>query len=278
MRFLSLTTALALTAFSLAQPSHALSSRGGQGPGRSAQTGGVLLEELTWQEAERVLTPATVVVIPMGAQAKEHGPHLKLSNDFVMAEYFKRRVLAAANVVMAPTINYGFYPAFVDYPGSTTVPLETARDTVLGIVRTLAGHGPRKFYILNTGVSTVRALTPAVEIAANEGITIAFFAWTSISDVEKTVLKQAEGTHADEGETSMMLYIAPRSVDMKKAVKDIHPRNGDGPLRRVEGLPGRYSRSGSYGDPTLATREKGRVLAEAAVAVMLREIEALRAR
>lgn len=269
MRFLSVVVALASAAVTTLAQSP---SRGGKPPR------GVLLANLTWQEAERVLTPSTVVVIPMGAEAKEHGPHLKLNNDFVMAEYFKQRVLDAADVVMAPTINYGFYPAFVEYPGSTTVPLETARDTVLGIVRTLSGHGPQRFYILNTGVSTVRALTPAAEIAAKEGITIRFFAWPSIADVEKTVLKQEGGTHADEGETSMMLYIAPGSVDMKKAVKDFHPRIGDGPLRRLEGKPGTYSPSGSWGDPTLATREKGRVLTEAAVSVMLREIEALRAR
>lgn len=269
MRFVLLSAALFLaSAWPAAQTP-------GPATGRSR---GILLETLTWQEAERVLTPSTVVVIPMGAQAKEHGPHLKLNNDFVMAEYFKQRVLAAADVVVAPTINYGFYPAFVEYPGSTTVSLDAARDTVLDIVRTLAGHGPKKFYILNTGVSTVRALTPAAETAAKEGIQLAFFTWGSIADVEKTVLKQPEGTHADEGETSMMLYIAPETVNMKNAVKDIHPRNGDGPLRRTNGLPGRYSPSGSYGDPTLATREKGRALTEAAVAVMLREISALQGR
>jgi creatinine amidohydrolase len=271
MRFVLLFAAFAITSV------WAAVSPAAQSPNRPAGSSrGILLENLTWQEAEQVLTPSTIVVIPMGAQAKEHGPHLKLNNDFVMAEYFKRRVLASAAVVMAPTINYGFYPAFVEYPGSTTVPLETARDTVLGIVRTLAGHGPKRFYILNTGVSTVRALGPAVEIAAKEGIIVSFFEWGSIAGIEKTVLKQPEGTHADEGETSMMLYIAPESVNMKKAVKDIEPRNGDGPLRRTQGLPGRYSKSGSYGDPTLATREKGRVLVEAAVSVMLREIAALR--
>jgi creatinine amidohydrolase len=237
---------------------------------------GVLLENLTWQQAEKVLTPSAVVVIPMGAQAKEHGPHLKLNNDFVTAEYFKNRVLAAAEVVVAPTINYGFYPAFVDYPGSTTVPLETARDMVVSIVKTLAAHGPKKFYILNTGVSTIRALTPAAEMLAKDGIAMTFFNWSSIDDVDKAILKQPEGTHADEGETSMMLFISPQSVDMSKAVKDIHPPNGTGPLRRVEGQPGRYSPSGSFGDPTLATREKGQVLTEAALAVMLREIAALR--
>ena len=55
---------------------------------------GVLLEDLSWLEAEKVLKPETVVVIPLGAQSKEHGPHLKLKNDWLMAEYLKRAVLA----------------------------------------------------------------------------------------------------------------------------------------------------------------------------------------
>jgi creatinine amidohydrolase len=42
------------------------------------QSPGVLLEDLTWVEAEKILTPETVVVIPLGAASKEHGPHLKL--------------------------------------------------------------------------------------------------------------------------------------------------------------------------------------------------------
>src|SRR5262249_29592051 len=84
---------------------------------------GVLLEELTWQEAERVLTADTVVVIPLGAAAKEHGPHLKLKNDWTIAEYLKKRVLSGAKVVVAPTVAYSYYPAFVEYPGSTTLQL-----------------------------------------------------------------------------------------------------------------------------------------------------------
>ena len=39
---------------------------------------GHLLEELTWLEAEALLGPDTVVVLPLGAAAKEHGPHLRL--------------------------------------------------------------------------------------------------------------------------------------------------------------------------------------------------------
>src|SRR5437762_898086 len=76
---------------------------------------GTLLEDLTWKEAEPLLTSDTVVVIPLGAASKEHGPHLKLKNDWLIAEYLKRRVLASAKVVVAPTVNYHFYPAFVEY-------------------------------------------------------------------------------------------------------------------------------------------------------------------
>jgi L-cysteine/cystine lyase len=42
-------------------------------------------------------------VIPLGAAAKEHGPHLRLKNDLLIAEYLKRRVLERARVVVAPT-------------------------------------------------------------------------------------------------------------------------------------------------------------------------------
>src|SRR4051794_26587177 len=126
-----------------------------------AQSKGILLEDLTWVEAEKVLTPETIIVIPVGAQSKEHGPHLKLKNDFILAEYFKRKVLERAAVVVAPTVNYSYYPAFVEYPGSTTLRLETARDMFVDICRVLSKQGPRRFYALNTGVSTLRPLKAA---------------------------------------------------------------------------------------------------------------------
>jgi len=77
---------------------------------------GVFLADITWQRAETLLTRDAVVVIPLGAGAKEHGPHLRLSNDYIMAEYLARRVADSARVVIAPTINYSFYPAFLSYP------------------------------------------------------------------------------------------------------------------------------------------------------------------
>lgn len=265
----SLVVAAAATWLSLLSFSPAADA---QGAGRPK---GVRLQDLTWKEAEAVLTPDTVVVIALGAQSKEHGPHLKLSNDWTMAEYLERRVLEATDVVAAPTINYHYYPAFVDYPGSTTLRLETARDLVVDICRSLAHFGPRRFYILNTGVSTVNALKPAVDILAADRLLLRFTnISTIVEDVEKRVQHEEGGTHADEIETSMMLYIDPASVDMSKAVKDYHP--GASPLSRVPDAQRAYSASGTFGDATLATREKGRQVVEAMVERLVREIADLR--
>jgi creatinine amidohydrolase len=240
------------------------------------QERGVVLADLTWVEAEKALRPETVVVIPIGAEAKEHGPHLKLKTDYLQAEYFKSQILARADVVVAPTVNYSFYPAFVEYPGSTTLRLGTARDMLVDICRVLARYGPKRFYALNTGVSTLRALAPAAELLAADGIVLRYTNILEVSaEVEKHVSQEEGGTHADEIETSLMLFIDPASVDMRKAVKDYHPSESGG-LTRDPKKPGAYSASGIYGDATLATREKGEAVARATVEGMLRDIEELR--
>ena len=212
----------------------------------------------------------------MGAAAKEHGPHLKLKNDWTMAEYLKQRVLEQSRVVAAPTVNYSFYPAFLEYPGSTSLRLETARDLIIDICRSLARYGPHRFYVLNTGISTLRALKPAAELLAAEGILLRYTDLKITEPVEKTIRQEEGGTHADEIETSMMLYMAPASVDMKKAVKDYHP-NKPGPLTRNANGAGTFSATGIWGDPTLASRAKGEKVTRALITGILKEIEELRA-
>jgi creatinine amidohydrolase len=254
----------------------AAGSHSGFAAAQQKPAAGILLEDLTWQQAERSLTAETIVVIPLGAESKEHGPHLRLKNDFVLAEYFKQRVMTGAAVVVAPTVNYHFYPAFVEYPGSTSLRLETARDLIVDICQSLARFGPKRFYVLNTGVSTIRALEPAKDLLAAAGIVMRYTDILKVgAEAEKAVRQQEGGTHADEIETSMMLYIDASLVDMGKAAKDYHAQGTGGLTRDPKGA-GTYSPTGIWGDATLATREKGRRVVEAMVEGMLKEISALR--
>jgi creatinine amidohydrolase len=217
-----------------------------------------------------------VVIIPIGAASKEHGPHLKLKNDWLLAEYFKRKILQSADVVIAPTVKYHYYPAFTEYPGSISLRLETARDLMVDICRSLSRYGPRKFYGLNTGVSTMRPLALTAKILEHEGIAFRYTDLLKLAKpIEAQVRKGGGGTHADEIETSMMLFIAPATVDMGKAVKDYHP-SAEGGLTRNPTGHGSHSASGVYGDATLATRRKGEIMVRAIVDGLLQEIERFR--
>ena len=71
--------------------------------------------------------------------------------------------------------------------------------------------------------------------------------------------QQPYGTHADEIETSLMLAIAPELVDMARAESMPFSPAGParGPLSPDDPSAPNYAPSGSFGDPTLATRDKG---------------------
>ena len=239
---------------------------------------GVRLGDLSWTDAERVLDAERVVVLPLGAGAKEHGPHLLLRNDAILADDFARRVVAARPVALLPTLTYGFYPAFLDYPGSTSVSFDTQRDAVVQIVRSVARHGPRRFYVLNTGVSTLRPLAAAAQALAAEGVLLRYTDILNVGkEAEDGVRQQKFGTHADEIETSMVLFMEPGAVRMDRAVLD-GGGGGSGPLRRrAGGEAGVLSPSGVFGDPTLASWQKGERVVEAMAAGMVREIDALAA-
>lgn len=240
---------------------------------------GRLLSDMTWLQAKAALTPDTVVVIPVGAASKEHGPHMPLGTDFRQAEYYKDRVLLQADVVIAPTVPYSFYSAFVEYPGATSLSLPAARDLLLDVVRGIAKFGPRRFYVINIGVSTNKPLAEAAALLAIEGISLRYLdlVGPTVEALDKQVRTQKEGSHADEIETSIMLAIDASAVDMTKATVDYIPglSSSKGAWSPDPKHP-RYSASGVYGDATLATVAKGRILVEGMVRIMLDEIEGLR--
>ncbi|MCG3256505.1 MAG: creatininase family protein [Candidatus Heimdallarchaeota archaeon] len=163
------------------------------------------LENLTWMQAEEVLKNYEVVLIALGARTKEHGPHLPLNNDFLMAEYLKNEVIEKVPVAVLPTLQYGYYPSFLEYPGSVSLKEETFKQVVIDICRSMNGYGIEKFYIINTGISTLKPLKSAASELEQQGILLRFL---NLLEVEKKhdpeLLQQEGGTHADESETSIM--------------------------------------------------------------------------
>ena len=229
---------------------------------------GVRAETLTWPEVEQALKSSPTVLIPIGAGCKEHGLHLPLNTDLLCADYLVSRVLEQCEVIALPTVAYGYYPAFLEYPGSVSIGASAFGETVADICRSFARHGATKFYVLNTGISTIVPLEAARLTLLGERIEMTYSDLRQLAaEARRSVENQAVGTHADEIETSVMLYIAPEVVRLERAVPELAADRRGGLTRDPKG-GGVYSASGAWGDPTLATTEKGRIVVES----MVREI------
>jgi creatinine amidohydrolase len=237
----------------------------------------IFLKDISWTTARSYLTPDAVVVIPLGAQAKEHGPHLPLSTDYIQAEGVANLVAQQRKLIIAPIINYGFYPNFLSYPGSTSIDFSTASDMILNIVRSIAGYGPKRFYVINIGISTTPTLAAAAKVLAEEGILLYYSDYNRSNFIksEMPIKQQAFGGHAAELETSNIIYLRPDLVDMNKAVNDTLSQGKKGILSPTKTENTAYSPSGIEGYATLATKEKGKLYMHAFTLEVIKEIDSV---
>lgn len=247
---------------------------GGQGP---TSTPGAFLGNLTWPEAETRLVAAPIVVLPVGAGAKEHGPHLPMNADAVVLDYLCRVAVDSLPVVVSPPILHGWFPAFRAFPGTEVADPAAFEAYVLEVARSLVKNGARRLVILNTGIRLATGLPLGVvarEIRVQTGTPTLLVSWDDLEPPEMTALAEQEyGGHADELETSIHLVLQPERVHMDRAIAGLRPEGRPpGPgyrpgfLARDPRDPG-YAPSGVSGDPTLATEEKGR----RALALLTRE-------
>lgn len=237
------------------------------GQSRSASSG-AFLGDLTWPEAEVRLAEAPLVVLPVGAGAKEHGPHLPMNADAEVLEYLCRIAVDSLPIVVAPPILHGWFPAFRAFPGTEVADPAAFESYVMEVARSLVRNGARRLVILNTGISLATGLPLGVvarEIRVQTGTPTLLLSWDDLEPAEMEELAEQEyGGHADELETSIHLVLQPEKVRMDLAVAGLRqagpppgPGYRPGFLARDPGDPG-YAPSGVFGDPTLATAEKGR--------------------
>lgn len=216
---------------------------------------------LTWDKVGERLEAGAAAILPIGAGAKEHGWHMPMATDQVLAEYFARALAERINALIWPTLTYGAYPAFVAYAGSVSLSDKSFQTVVTEIADALIGFGASRILILNTGLSTIEPVEAAIHASRDPSLIrhLKVFTGPRFEETARALKEQPYGTHADEMETSLMLAIAPELVDMTRAtpspVRETAPPPG--PLSPDDSFSPNYSPSGSFGDPTLASVEKG---------------------
>jgi creatinine amidohydrolase len=216
----------------------------------------------------------TVAVLPLGA-TEQHGPHLPLDVDSVIAEGIVaaalRHVPADAPVLILPTQRVGYSPEHRAFEGTLTLPYDAVLASWIAIGEGVAAAGLKKLLLFNAHGGQSSLMDIAARELRGRGLMVYRCDWWNLPGAEGTGLFSPEehrfGVHGGEIETSLMLALAPDSVDMSKAQEFASTSRS-----RAESFPklGRaaklgwhiqdYNPQGAAGNARVATAEKGHAL------------------
>ena len=245
--------------------------------------------DLTRPELNRRVDDDVLVVIPVGS-TEQHGEHLPVNCDAFIAETYARRAAALAaergiNVLVAPTVAYGFSTHHLAFGGTITMRSQTLVAVLYDIAKSLLSGGVKRILYVNAHGGN----NPAIAMAANDvkrehpEAVIAFCHAAAFGkEAGGELFPGTKGScHACEFETSAYLAFNEAAV-RKDCIKS------EVPLPRVpgEGLGGvtregvnmpftmdQRTECGVIGDATKASREKGEALTAVITEGIARTIE-----
>jgi creatinine amidohydrolase/Fe(II)-dependent formamide hydrolase-like protein len=234
-------------------------------PGDSSKS--YLLRELTWPEAEKRLEEVDVALLPVGS-IEQHGPHLPLDSDAFDAEHLAHKVAETCSdpkPLVLPLIPYGVSYHHEGFSGTISISPDTLSQLVYEIGMGAARQGITKLLIINGHGGNSPALNFAAQMINRDAhiFTCVDTGETSDPDVD-ALAETPNDVHAGEIETSTTLAVRPDKVRMEKA-RTFIPQFSSRYLnftskRRVNWYAhtARISPEGVLGDPTKASREKGK--------------------
>lgn len=172
------------------------------------------LKDMTWQEAQKAFKTIKLGIIPTGS-IEQHGPHLPLGTDFIIADYLAKEVSKKTEAIVTPTIPIGFAAYHQDFAGTLSIPTDILSSYYQSIADSLILYGVTHILFINGHGGNGTALTDVCRNLRDRNLAAAFLQWFQITGG----LKSEWGLtgHGDISETSLMLAISGNHVHLEKA-------------------------------------------------------------
>lgn len=215
------------------------------------------LDELSWIDVAAHLARDPRLIIPVGA-LEQHGPHLPLGSNVLIARSFALAMSREFGVLRAPTFSFGVNVRTERaYAGTASLGRKTLHRALNELLDAWEGHGVSEFILI-----TAHRHDPHLEALATLVTTGARVRVIDLWDVPIHDLLEGQETaeHAGEAETSLMLHLYPELVRMDRA-RDFQLSAEEFRRYMRGGMPSPPAGgTGCVGRPTLASADKGRRL------------------
>jgi creatinine amidohydrolase len=236
------------------------------------------LAEMTWPEVD-ALERDIVVVIPTGS-LEQHGPHLPLFTDSILATAVSEAVETKIpdKVLLTPTLWLGASGHHLKFAGSLSASFESYIGAILDVVESLIPHGFKRFFLVNGhgGNSDPNGVAMRKLKAKYPNLTFGHSGYYAFAEQEVAGILEGPAKsiqHACEAEASLVMHVRPDLVRNDKLRDDGLQTNPP-----IVGLVAHFdeiTEQGSRGYATLATPEKGKVIFDAAVEGVVKNLEAV---
>ena len=231
--------------------------------------------EIRWADAGPADAARWIAVLPLAA-TEQHGPHLPLETDVLIADAYLERVreLLPENVpaVFLPVEPIGISTEHIDYPGTQTLPTDLALKRWTAIGEDVARRGVKKLVIITShGGNSAAMMLIAQDLRAHQKLFVVTTSWSRLSGADQLFPADEvrHGIHGGAVETSIMLAHYPDQV-RKDAIADF-PASSIAMEKEFRWLsahrPAPFAwqaqdlhESGAVGDATKASAEKGEQL------------------
>jgi creatinine amidohydrolase len=223
---------------------------------------------MTWPDVRTALAAGKrSALIAVGA-IEQHGPHLPLATDMLIATETARRVAERMpDLLLGPTLPVGVSTHHLAFPGTFSLAERTFQDQVSACVTSLGAHEVERVFVLSGHGGN---FGPLGRLAGEVDGQIGATAFVPFSDLEAFldvfhavsaqdgISPQASGAHAGEWETSIMLAIHPELVRMQEAEAGFVGVFDAATAERLfrEGTAS-LATNGVLGDPCFATSDRG---------------------
>ena len=228
------------------------------------------LGDLSWIEVNEYLEKSTTLIIPLGT-CEQHGKHLPLETDTIIAEYFSDYISYKFQILVAPTFSYGInLPCDKNFSGTVSLHEDTFSAVLKNLIEEFRNQGFKKFlFITAHGDPIFIRNIKQFESEDIHLIEIWQVMLTEILNIQETA------KHAGEAETSLMLHLFPELVKMDSAEDFETPWVEFKAYLNHEKTEPILGSPGNQGYPSYATPEKGRLILDSIIRFLEKSISSI---